>query len=381
MKRGGLLSACAAAAVAAASARAGDAPATPPAPVDPYAAALARARGVEEQLVGTVETVCQSSVSVLNERIPPQEPGKSASREPQIAGVGSGVLVSRAGKTWILTNQHVVEKADRVEVVTPDGVKRLVKHLESVEKFDIALLAFADVKTPAMKTAMVVGRKSAELEEGQWCIATGNPFFLAMDGAPVVTLGVISGLNRVLGGAFTYGRAIQHDAAVNPGNSGGPLWNVKGEFVGINGMIQSIPLVSGQTASNQGASYSIPVEEIDAFLDKLIDPKKSAQAGYLGVIVETDTDVKTGKPIGARVTGVDPAGPAGASASAPRNGDVIQSITVSGPNGDKTYAVKTESELINAMALCSVGAKVTVSYLRNGAPGRWSCTLVPQPSR
>jgi S1-C subfamily serine protease len=388
VKRGGFLVACVAAAWAvatvfpAAAARAGDTAPTPPAPVDPYDAALARARGVEDLLVATVDAVCQSSVSVLNEQIPRGETGKPTSNEPRLAGVGSGVMVARAGKTWILTNQHVVEKADRIEVITRDGAKRVAKHLESVEKFDIALLAFEDAKTPPMKTVPVVGKKSAELEEGQWCIATGNPFFLAMDGAPVVTLGVVSGLNRVLGGSFTYGRAIQHDAAVNPGNSGGPLWNLKGEFVGINGMIQSIPLVSGQTASNQGASYSIPVEEIDAFLDKLIDPKKSAQAGYLGVLVETDTD-KTGKPIGARVTSVDMAGPVGASSSPAslRVNDVIQKITVSGPNGDSYYAVKTESELINAMALCSVGAKVTVSYLRNGTAGHWSCALGAQPGR
>jgi S1-C subfamily serine protease len=362
-----------------AAARAGDPPAPPP---DPHATALARARGLESQLVATVDAVSQSSVTVINERVPDQAPGRTVSSEPRTAGVGSGVLITRGNKTWILTNQHVVEKADRIQIVARDGVKRVAKRIDAVEKFDIALLQLADPKSPPMKTVPVVGKKGGELDEGQWCLATGNPFFLAMDGAPVVTLGVISGLNRVLGGQFTYGRAIQHDAAVNPGNSGGPLWNLKGEFVGINGMIQSIPLISGQTASNQGASYSIPVDEIDAFLDKLIDPKKSAEAGYLGIYVDTVTD-KAGKPAGARVTAVDPMGPVGlAVGSSPlKQYDVITKITIHLPSGDKANAVRTESDMINALALCGVGSKITISYERGGSPGRFTCVLRAQPNR
>src|SRR6185369_5492152 len=104
------------------------------------------------------------------------------------------------------------------------------------------------------------GKASADLEEGQWCIATGNPFGLGMDGRPVVTLGVVSGKDRVLGGQLLYGRAIQHDAAVNHGNSGGALWSVKGEYLGINGMIasHSVGLATGQQAASVGASFSIP---------------------------------------------------------------------------------------------------------------------------
>src|SRR6185295_6198828 len=137
-------------------------------------------------------------------------------------------------------------------------------------------------KLPAEKPCEVRARASSELEEGQWCLATGNPFELAMDGVPVVTLGIISGLDRVLGGDYLYGRAIQHDAAVNPGNSGGPLWNLQGQFVGINGMIRTHDLADGTTPSNSGASYSIPVEQIDAFLSKLTDAKADAKAAYLG---------------------------------------------------------------------------------------------------
>jgi putative serine protease PepD len=374
VKTGARHLAAAAVLAAAAAASAGDgAPPPPAAPAaDVYAAALARARAVEQQLVTTVEQVCQSSVSVTNLQIPKERPGQPVSREPVPFGAGSGVLVTRSGKTWILTNVHVIDGADKIHVVTPDGVTRDAVVEDTVKQYDIALLRFADPKTTGLKCVQVVGKKSAELEEGQWCLATGNPFNLGADGAPAVSLGVISGLDRVLGGEgskITYGRAIQHDAAVNHGNSGGPLWNMKGEFVGINGMITSIPLVDGAVTANTGASYAIPVEEIEAFLGRLVDSKKDAQAAFLGVTVETDTD-KAGKPIGARVTALDARSPANGPKGLKVN-DVIESISC----GGKLQTVKTESELVNALAVLPAGSKVLISYKRLGKQASWSGEL------
>ena len=362
-------SACAAALAVCAPASAGNAPPPP----DPAAAALSVARAIEQQLVTTVETVCQSSVTVLNRQIPKAVPGQPPTPDLEIASIGSGVIVTRNNKTWILTNYHVVEGAAKLDVITQGGVTRHVEVEDIVKQFDIALLRFTDPKLSGIKAVPVVGKRSAELDEGQWCIATGNPFGLAMDGTPVVTLGVISGKDRVLAGNLMYGRAIQHDAAVNPGNSGGPLWNLKGEFVGINGMIQSIALVAGQTASNQGASYSIPVEEIDAFLGQLTDAKREARAGFLGVVAQTDTDKATGKPVGARITAIDPRSPANVPKGLKRD-DIIESISV---NGSRTV-VRTESELINALALCPCGTKVSIAYRRAGKPASWAGELTAQ---
>jgi serine protease Do len=347
--------------------RAGDPPAPPP---DPYAASLARVCALEQQLVTTVETICQSSVSVVNKQIPKEVPGQAVSREPVIAGVGSGVIITRGGKSFILTNQHVIDHCDKLEVVTRDGVTRGVEVEDAVQQYDIALLRFTDKKTTGLKGTAVAGKKSEELDEGEWCIATGNPFFLALDGAPVVTLGVISGKDRVLGGNFTYGRAIQHDAAVNPGNSGGPLWNLKGEFVGINGMISAISTVAGQGPSNMGCSYSIPVEEIDVFLGQLIDAKKDARAGYLGIAAETCTD-KAGKPVGARIAAIDPRSPAASGSKGLKVYDVIERLTIAG----SANVIKTESDLINALSLCPAGARVTITYKRAGKQGVWSGEL------
>jgi serine protease Do len=200
-----------------------------------------------------------------------------------------------------------------------------------------------------------------------------------MDGVPSATLGLISGLNRVLTvqGGLSYGRAIQHDAAINPGNSGGPLWNLKGEFVGINGAGSSVRLVEGMAASNQGASYSIPVEEVDRFLGQLIDAKKDAQVGYLGLRADSDLD-KGGKPVGARVVAIDPNGPAaeGKGKGDLHAGDVITGLVIRAAGGDKTCPVHTESELTNALALCPAGTRITLKYLRGGKPGQWTGDLV-----
>ncbi len=347
--------------------RAGDPPAPPP---DPCVAALARVRALEQQLVTTVETVCLSSVSVINKQIPKEVQGRPVSRDPVIAGVGSGVIISRGGKFFVLTNQHVVDHCDLLEVVTRDGVTRGVEVEDAVQQYDIALLRFTDKKTTGLRGTVVSGKKSEELDEGEWCIATGNPFFLALDGAPVVTLGVISGKDRVLGGNFTYGRAIQHDAAVNPGNSGGPLWNLKGEFVGINGMISAISTVAGQGPSNMGCSYSIPVEEIEAFIGQLVDARKDARAGYLGVATETATD-KTGKPVGARIAAIDPKSPVAGGSKGLKVNDVIERLTISGAQN----VIRTESDVINALATCQAGARITITYKRSGRQGVWTGEL------
>jgi serine protease Do len=361
--------------VGAASAQAGDA--TKP---DAYAAALAHARAIEQQLVTTIDAACDSSVAVLNDQNPPPGKGVTGAKKdaPVTVAIGSGTIIrtGSAGnwKMWVLTNHHVVDGAAKIEVITRDGVKRPVELVDEVKQFDISLLKFTE-KTDGLKAVPVRARASQELEEGQWCIATGNPFGLAMDGRPVVTLGVISGKDRVLGGALLYGRAIQHDAAVNHGNSGGALWNLKGEYVGINGMIASDGngLASGQEAASVGASFSIPVDEIDAFLARLVDAKKDAHPGFLGIDAATETD-KSGKPTGAKVAAVDARSPA----SGPKGLkalDVIENVSVALGGGDlKSFTIRTETDLVNALSLCPAGTRLTIYFRRPGKQGTQSWT-------
>ena len=161
-----------------------------------------------------------------------------------------------------MTNEHVIRGAEELQVITSDGVTYAAKMKDHVPQYDIALLDFPSPKSkPKRERSAKIG-KSATLIEGQWVIATGNPFFLAADGRCVATLGVVSGLGRSLKGDFTYASAIQHDAEVNPGNSGGPLWNLAGELVGINGMIRSRGDGASASPCNTGASFSIPIDQI-----------------------------------------------------------------------------------------------------------------------
>jgi S1-C subfamily serine protease len=375
-RRTSLLLAVAALAAASAapsgSVRAEDRPSAPapavstkPAPApDADEAALQRALAVEQQLVDSLARVRQSTVSV---RI--LKKGKDG--ESSLAGCGSGVIVTFSNKTWVITNDHVAGAGDGVEVVTSDGRTWPVEIVDTVKIYDIALLRFTG-KTSGLKAAPIVPRASKELEEGQWVLATGNPFFLALDGASVSTLGVVSGLDRVLGGQYSYACAIQHDAAVNPGNSGGPLWNLRGELVGINGMIASRG-GGGVGASNTGASFSIPIHQIQPYLAKLADAKTDAQAGFLGLAVETATDAK-GTPNGAKVTSVDPRSPARGPGDAVFVGDVIISLSA---NGSVT-TIRTATDLVNALTMLPSGTSVRIRYRRNGRESAWAGKLGSQ---
>jgi S1-C subfamily serine protease len=216
----------------------GTAKPTPPtkAAPDPLAEAYACADAVDDALVKAVASVQPSSVTVRNLKKRPPE--LKDGPDFVLTSGGSGVLISwKSQGPFVITNVHVAHGADRLEIVMFDGSVYEMRLKDHVEKYDIALLEFVREKPKAPKLAKF--GHSETLKEGQWVIATGNPFFLALDGRAVATLGVVSGLDRTLRGDYTYANAIQHDAEVNPGNSGGPLWNLAGELIGINGMISS----------------------------------------------------------------------------------------------------------------------------------------------
>jgi S1-C subfamily serine protease len=239
---------------------------------------------------------------------------------------------------------------------------------DRVAAYDIALLEFES--PPAGLRGARIGR-SAALREGQWVIATGNPFFLADDGKPVATLGVVSGLGRSLPGEFHYANAIQHDAEVNPGSSGGPLWNLDGELVGINGKIatRSGRAAKGQVPSNTGASFSIPIDLVQVYLPSLLDDRVKATTSYTGLSTTSITDV-SGNPLGARVAKVaadSPCGKAKAPASGLQVGDVLVRI---GHRG-RDHEVRNASDWDNAIATVPPGARVQLTYAREGKRLSW----------
>ena len=313
---------------------------------------LREAEAVEHQLVKIVEAVRPSSVSVFNLV---KRGGAYVT-----TSAGSGVVIRSSG--LVLTNEHVVKGADKVEVVVLDG-RRLPATVENrVAEYDIALLQVRDEKGKPLGGLKVAQfGKSPSLKDGAWVIATGNPFFLASSGQPVVTLGIVSGLNRVMGGEFFYGNAIQHDAEINPGNSGGPLWSLEGRFMGINGKIASRS--AGLGPSNSGVGFTIPVDQIQNFMKQLLnDDASRVQPGELGVSVETAKD-EQGRDAGAKIGQIRTGSPAATNKGGGLlPGDVIECITM----GFKTIPIRNATEYINAMSVWPEGTRIDAIQVRRG---------------
>ncbi len=345
-------------------------------PQDPDALALGFAESVDASLVKAVASVRESSVTVWNLKQPQGKYGEAPPPLQRVSG-GSGVVTMWKGKgPFIVTNEHVIRGSDKIEIVMFDGATFEVKLKDHVVQYDIALLEFAKEKPKAPKAARF--GKSQALVEGQWVIATGNPFFLGADGCCVATLGVISGTERNLQGDFKYTNAIQHDAEVNPGNSGGPLWNLQGELIGINGMISSRPDGGSIGPSNTGASFSIPIHMILGYFDALLSDKIAAAAGEIGLDVVTKTDA-AGKPVGLLLRDFLPGSPvnrkADPKAGAPAKGDILVQISLGSSVSSKAYDLFSPTDLQNAVALYPPGTKVKLVYLRGKDKKSWSGEL------
>jgi serine protease Do len=335
--------------------------------VDPLDAARARVREIESGLVSALEKVRQSSVTVLIRRYPKGD-AANPEGEPVLIGGGSGVIIKYRGKPWIITNHHVIDGAHLVSVVGLDGREHRVEVHDSIRRQDIALLSFKE-KVSGIVPVQVKKESSRKLTEGTWVFATGNPFFLGADGRSVTTLGVVSGLERVLGGGYLYGRAIQHDAEVNKGNSGGPLWNVDGDLVGINGMIMVRERNPALAPISSGVSFAIPIDQVWSHLRTLVDKRKDAKAPFLGLATETTTDDK-GRPAGAVVRKVlrgSPCGPSGGRSKFIQKGDVILSFS---PKG-KRYPIRTVGDLTNALMKTQPGVPVSIKCRRGRKTFTW----------
>ncbi|MEZ6009814.1 MAG: trypsin-like peptidase domain-containing protein [Planctomycetota bacterium] len=331
-----------------------------------YTEALDTVLHVENDLVKAVEKVRQSSVSVLNLRKIPRGPREG---ELVMASVGSGVLVEQAGKTWVLTNVHVVQGSDALEIVTFDGQHHPMKVHDLIPTYDIALLTWVDKQPRGLKDVRVRASSSgSKISEGTWVIATGNPFFLANDGRSVTTLGVVSGTGRLLDGKFKYVNAVQHDAEVNPGNSGGPVWTLDGDLVGLNGMIMSTPSFPGARPTNMGASFALPAEQLDAFLRDLTS-KSDAQSGYLGIESDTDTDDK-GKSAGAKIRAIAPDSPCAKGRDTLQAGDIITRFGAG--SGKRIY---TATDLMQELSLLQAGDKIIIKYKRGNRTFTWKGVL------
>jgi serine protease Do len=273
-------------------------------------------------------------------RFGPQVPPQSEA--PIQRGQGSGFIISADG--LILTNAHVVGNASEITVKLMDRREYTAEVVGIDEQTDVAVLKIEAVGLPAVKIG-----DAKHLKVGEWVIAIGSPFGFEN----TVTSGIVSGKSRSLPDG-TYVPFIQTDVAVNPGNSGGPLFNMRGEVVGINSQIFS------RTGGYMGLSFAIPIDVAMNVKDQLV-ATGSVTRGRIGVqIQEIDQSLAQsfGLPnaYGALVSKVEPGGPADAAGI--RNGDVILKV-----DGEK---IKQMSELPAVIAAKQPGSEVRIDIWRGG---------------
>ena len=278
-----------------------------------------------------------------------QTPNRTPRR---VNSLGSGFVVDPSG--IVVTNNHVIADADEVTVIFNDGARLKAEVIGRDQKTDLAVLRVkSDKPLKAVKFA-----DSDKVRLGEWVIAIGNPFSLG----GTVTAGIVSARNRDINSG-PYDNYIQTDASINRGNSGGPLFNLDGDVIGVNTAIIS------PSGGSIGIGFAVPSKIAMAVIDQLREHKE-VRRGWLGVKIQQVTDeiaeslnIKPAR--GALVAGIDdkgPAKPAGIEA-----GDVI--IKFDGKD------IKEMRDLPRIVADTPVGKAVDVLIVRKGKEEKKSVTL------
>ena len=277
------------------------------------------------------------------------------------AGLGSGVIVSPEGH--ILTNNHVIEDADGIEVVLDDGRRASAKVIGTDPETDLALLQIGLDKLP-----VIVLGQSEGLQVGDIVLAIGNPFGVGQ----TVTSGIVSALGRNQLGINTFENFIQTDAAINPGNSGGALVDVNGQLMGINTAIYS------RSGGNMGIGFAIPVSTARQVMQDLIQSGRVTR-GWIGVEPQDISEelattfklpgLRQGNVQGVVITGVLRDGPAAQAGVRP--GDVITQVN--------QQAVGNVSELLSRVASLRPGQPATLQVWRPQGPVSLNVTPGQRP--
>jgi len=309
----------------------------------------------EDIIVGAVEKVSKSVVNIASVRMIQDQ----LFRVFPVEGVGSGIIVDSKG--FILTNNHVVDDAQKLRITLKDGNVFNGVAIGTDEVTDLAVIK-VDSKE-ALPFAQL--GNSDQLKIGQIVIAIGNPFGLA--GGPTVTAGIVSALNRSL--QFETGalELIQTDAAINPGNSGGPLANTNGEVIGVN---------TAKMPYAQGIGFAVPVNTARIIMKDLIESGRITKRPWIGI-----TTIKITRQLaqyyrlptneGVLIAQVEPQSPADYAGL--RKGDIIDAI-----DGKK---ITDASEMSSNILKRSINEKITMTINRYGRQFDCQLQLLARPNR
>jgi len=284
--------------------------------------------------------------------IPRQQPGPRPGPRPESRSLGSGFIISADG--YILTNAHVIDSADEINVKLTDKREYKAKVIGADKRTDVALIKIEPSgPLPAVKFGDPV-----RLKVGEWVVAIGSPFGFES----TVTAGIVSAKGRSLP-QENFVPFIQTDVAINPGNSGGPLFNMRGEVVGVNSQIYS------RTGGFMGLSFAIPID-VALDIQKQLREKGRVSRGRIGVVIqEVNKDLATSfgmdRPRGALVNSVEkgsPADKAGVEAT-----DIITKFD--------GKLVDASSDLPRIVGATRPGAKIDLEVWRKGAARSLSITV------
>ncbi|WP_245597971.1 DegQ family serine endoprotease [Ottowia thiooxydans] len=279
----------------------------------------------------------------------PQRPNRPQPEQEQPRGVGSGFILSNDG--YVMTNAHVVDGADEVIVTLPDKREFKAKIVGVDKRTDVAVVKIDATGLPSVKIGDV-----NRLRVGEWVVAIGSPFGLENS----VTAGIVSAKQRDTG---DYLPLIQTDVAVNPGNSGGPLLNMRGEVVGINSQIYS------RSGGYMGISFAIPIDEAMRVSEQLRASGKVTR-GRIGVRIDQVTkevaeSIGLGKPQGALVRSVEAGSPA--EKAGVEAGDIITRF--------EGKQIEKASDLPRQVGNVKPGTRGTITVFRRGASRDLSITV------
>jgi len=260
----------------------------------------------------------------------------------QSASLGSGVIVGAEG--YILTNHHVIETADEIEVALADGRKASAKIVGTDPETDLAVLKVDMTGLPAIAFG-----SPKQLGVGDLVLAIGNPFGVGQ----TVTMGIVSAKGRSHLGISTFENFIQTDAAINPGNSGGALVDATGNLVGINSAIYS------RTGGSLGIGFAIPSDLARQVMEQIVQTG-SVTRGWIGVEVqdispELAESFNLPNTNGTLIAGVQPGGPA--ERAGIRRGDILMAV--------ESFEVTDSTRMLNLIAALKPGEQATLKILRN----------------